>query len=71
MYLKVHRLSEIVTNDGLHFQEQYLRGRNPNPYITHEWPRQERPDDKAWKLWKSHLERTFYCGSRLITPLGK
>ena len=51
IYLKVHRLSEIVTNDGFHIQEHYLSERHINRIITHDWPRQEKPGCKAWKLW--------------------
>ena len=71
IYLKVHRLSEIVTNDWFHIQEHYLSGRNINRIIIHDWPRQEKPGCKAWKLWRHHLVKTFYSGSRLKIPLGK
>lgn len=71
IYLKVTRLSDIVTNDGYHIQTQYINGSHINHILTHDWPRQEKPGRKAWKLWKYHLENTFYSGSRLKTPLGK
>ena len=71
LYLKVTRLSDIVTNDGNRFQDHFVSGSNINRKVTHDWPRQEKPCDKAWKLWKYHLEKTFCSGSRLRTPLGK
>ena len=59
MYLKVNRLSDIVTNDGQHIQVGYLNGRKVNQASTHEWPRQQKPSITIWKLWKSKLQQTF------------
>ena len=47
MYLRVARLSDIVTNDGCQIQAQYLYGTAINPHTTHEWPRQEKPGPHA------------------------
>ena len=38
IYLKVNRLSDIVTNDGQHIQVGYLNGRKVNQASIHEWP---------------------------------
>ena len=39
LYLKVTRLSDIVTNDGTRFQDHFLSGSNINRKVTHDWPR--------------------------------
>ena len=47
LYIKVHRLSEIVTNDGLHIQERYLNGQHINFNTTHDWHRPDKLSRKA------------------------
>ena len=71
IYLKVTRLSDIATNDGKHIQAVYLHGTQINRITTHDWPRQQKPSNKAWKLWHKHLKQTFYRGTKLKQPLGK
>ena len=70
MFLRVQRLSDIVTNDGLKIQDCYLEGTTINKYSNDSWPRQNRPQNKVWKLWKAHLIGTFYTGTHLTQPLG-
>ena len=70
MYLRVSKLSDITTNNGLYIQEGYLDGTRINPYTTNEWPRQLLPSRQAWKVWNHHIKKTFYNGSTLRQPLG-
>ena len=52
LYLRVARLSDIVTNDGKNIQATYLNGTKINQFVSHDWPRQEKPSPPMWKLWK-------------------
>ena len=56
LYLRVNKLSDVVTNNGKYIQEGYLNGTRVNPYTTHEWPHQAMPSLKTWKLWRYHLK---------------
>ena len=71
LYLRVSRLSDIVSNDGKHIQYGFLTGTRINPYTNLEWPRQSKPSIEAWKNWKHALINTFYTGNHLTTPLGQ
>lgn len=70
IYLRVTKLSDIVSNDGKHIQFQYLTGEKINPYTDMEWPHQPKPSEASWKYWKQSLIRTFYSGNHLTNPLG-
>ena len=52
LYLRVSKLSDIVSNDGKHIQYGFLAGTRINTYTNLEWPRQSKPSDDAWKFWK-------------------
>ena len=70
MYLKVTRISDIATNDGNYIQTAFIQGTQINTIPHHDWPRQQKPSKKAWKLWNFHLRKSFYSGSKLSHPLG-
>ena len=71
LYLKVERLSDIATNDGKKLQGRYINGSMRNPYTNKQWPIQQKPDAKTWKLWKHALETTFLAGNTLAKPLQR
>ena len=50
LYLRVARLSDIVTNNGKHIQDAYFNGTKINQYVSHDWPLQEQPSKPMWTL---------------------
>ena len=70
LYLRVSKLSDIVSNDGKHIQYVYLTSTRINTHSNLEWPRQSRPSQDAWKFWKKTLIDTFYTVNHLTHPLG-
>eukprot|EP00978_Attheya_sp_CCMP212_P031133 scaffold116596_cov73-Attheya_sp.AAC.1 len=77
LYLQVSRVSDISTADGRKVMIQMLTGAYTQEQIrmfrtTHiEWPYQERPNAKAWKLWtKTLLTTTCTETGHLIHPMG-
>jgi hypothetical protein len=78
LYLQVTRLSDISTADGrkVHikmlmgaYTQEQIRNLRTNPI---EWPYQERPNAKSWKLWtKALLTTTCTETGHLIHPMGQ
>eukprot|EP00972_Heterocapsa_arctica_P026784 3942282-Heterocapsa_arctica.AAC.1 len=81
LYLQVTRVSDISTADGRKVKIQMLTGAYTQEQLktfrtTHiEWPYQERPNAKAWKLWKlwtkALLTTTCTETGHLIHPMGQ
>ena len=59
IYLKVARLSGIVTNDGNHIQDKYLHGSEINRIIAHDWPGQEKPVGKLGNCGNNTYMKPF------------
>ena len=53
LYLRVSKLSDIVSNDGKHIQYAFLAGTRINTYTNLEWLRQSKPSEDVWKFWKN------------------
>ena len=71
MYLRVERLSDIVTNDGLRIQSRYFHGTKRNPFTNKEWPHQNCPSSRSWKEWRAALLTTLDANYRLLVLLNK
>jgi hypothetical protein len=72
MYLRATTLSDITTGFGDQINKDILRGiRDEDAYTPYLWPRQPRPDERSWRLWRKALRESFpHTNRRLTTPLG-
>ena len=70
LYLKVMRLSDMVTADGTQILPQFWDGTSPSEWTTLRWPVQARPDEAAWNVWKRTLRTLCRYGRRLTNTLG-
>ena len=54
LYLKVTTLSDIADTNGLNILRTCWNGTSPqsSPLL---WPRQERPSNSAWRIWRKYL----------------
>jgi len=71
MYLKVCRLSDIVTSSGNNIAQQFwLRPVPAN--TTTLWPTTMPPTPTAWNLWRQAISAALHLGrnQRLVIPLG-
>ena len=71
MYLRVERLSDIATNDGLRIQSRYFYGTKRNPYTNKSWPNQKCPSMQSWKEWREAMMTFLDANKRLLVPLHK
>ena len=79
LFLQVHMLSEICTEDGSRLLPCIWRGHRPSSSSKLLWPRQERPSTTSWRLWRRFLHTslrpsvyTVYSNCLPISqPLGK
>ena len=69
LYLKVLRLSDIVSTDGKPILPGFLNGAQQNDATPLTWPTQTSPNILTWKLWRQTLSRLFLIGNKLINPL--
>ena len=64
LYLQVSRISDISTPDGRRILHKMLHGEYTIDEIhafrktTYTWPRQEKPNEQAWKIWHLALTKT-------------
>jgi hypothetical protein len=78
LYLKVLRLSDITTADGLTIQPAAWTGNGTlDSFSNWLWPRQTRPPDTCWATWKTLLRKIFLRSKHgritdfhLSNPLG-
>ena len=72
LWLRVWRLSDVVSGDGLSILPQYWDGIAPSALTTnYDWPRSERPSASAWTSWRLALTSFVFGPShRLHQPLG-
>jgi hypothetical protein len=53
LYLQIERMSELFTADGKSIRRAiWLGQRQAIISQQHEWPRQESPSAKGWKVWQ-------------------
>ena len=77
LFLRVTRLSEIVTADGLRLDEAYLTAAALPRTNRLEWPQQGRPGKMAWRLFRRTMETIFakplYTSTNQVLkePLGQ
>eukprot|EP00978_Attheya_sp_CCMP212_P034136 scaffold141687_cov34-Attheya_sp.AAC.3 len=78
MYYQVARVSAITTPDGSRLRANISSNEMSREQLNkvyqpqHKWPKQERPDKKAWNLWEKALHLTVCNNSgKLYTPLGR
>ena len=67
LYLQVHFLSELVTDDGQQLQPGFWTGTSSNrthPPI-HRYPRQQSPSPPIWAFWRAAIRKLF-CHPRTI-----
>jgi hypothetical protein len=66
MWLQVSRLSEITNPEGLCLHQNSLHGRISYPQKAQhlQWPRQDRPPAKWWRIWSLCLRRSFSTDGR-------
>jgi len=72
MYLKVFRLSDIVSGSGNTIVQQFWL--NPAPMdTTITWPKTMPPTPTAWNMWRQALSEALHLGrnQRLAIPLGR
>jgi len=72
MYLKVFRLSDIVTGSGESIAQQFWARPHPEDSII-QWPKTMAPILMAWNLWHQALTSVLHlgCNQRLAIPLGR
>ena len=58
MYLQVSLLSDISTADGESIQTHFWKGIQQRKGKGW-WPKQPRPSERAWKVWRRILKTTF------------
>ena len=80
LYLHVTTLSDITNITGTQILRHVWTGNHPitSPIL---WPRQAKPSDKAWRIWRSYLALCYLpddsnrsplrCDLTLRSPLGK
>jgi len=76
MFLKVVRLSDIVSGDGKKLLKCYLQGLDHQKHhcSAGKWPRQHRPLPPKWTLWRRALRLLFSTtgsSNTLRQPLGE
>ena len=60
LFLRVARLSDITSIDGKRIREDTLAGKEKGPFSSSlNWPRQGRPPQSWWLLWKKKLKLAF------------
>jgi len=72
MFLRVFRLSDIVSGSGESISPNYWT--HPTPAESDlEWPRTHTPPQSAWVLWKTALTSALHLGRNqsLAIPLGQ
>ena len=73
IYLQVYFLSDVTSGDGRKLMYQSAMGQLRHDwYSTWAWPRQQRPPEQDWKLWRIALHDvwTGSGGPILLQPLG-
>ena len=74
LFLRVTTLSEISTADGLNIHSDVWRG-YPPPHSLSKilWPRQHRPPNPSWRVWRRFLQQALrpgdYSGYSTRLPL--
>lgn len=59
-FLQVDTLADIVDGSGDQLSQRYYLGhKDPYHISTHDWPEQNKPDKKHWKLWRRALNMSF------------
>jgi hypothetical protein len=76
LYLQVSRVSDITTTDGNRIATKMLAGdREDNADLRtqeYTWPRQERPQERAWKTWRTAITTVISTtAGKLHKPLGE
>jgi hypothetical protein len=75
MSLKVARLSDITTTDGMALRQDVLNGKSPGLFLSKDrWPCQGCPPKDWWRLWCSKLRRVFLVNTdspKLQRKLGE
>jgi hypothetical protein len=75
LYLQVLLLSDVATPCGQYMIKTYHKGKRANrpnqPTIS--YPRQQRPNKKAWKLWRKAFNKLYLQSDKhsLLIPLGR
>ena len=73
LYLEVFFLSDISSGDGSKIMHQYLMGlRIASMTSSRKWPRQNRPNETSWNLWKLAVTEVWkkYNGDAYDLRLG-
>jgi hypothetical protein len=72
-FLRVPRMSDIVTGCGSRILPRTQNGEEPESDATTQWPTQLRPPKGAWTIWKKCLGfmMTSQTTLALSQPLGK
>ena len=58
LYLKVSTLSDITDTDGTNILRTCWNGTKPQPSPLL-WPRQARPSNSAWRIWRKYLAKSY------------
>jgi hypothetical protein len=70
IYLNVITVADIVSADGTHILPWVKQGhRHKDRHSTLNWPNQEKPPPKDWKIWTQALSR-LETREKLTDPLG-
>ena len=60
LYLQVTLLSDITNLKGDKLLPNSINGiREPHRHSAYAWPRQQRPNEHSWKLWKTMLQQLY------------
>ena len=71
IFLKVISLSDIVTGCGTKIRLNCWNGNTDALWVSiYQWPRQTRPTEDHWILWRQALSRICSRSVSLRTPLG-
>ena len=72
LWLRVLRLSDIISGDGRRILDQYWYGTGPNSTTSmYDWPPVGEPSPSAWRAWRTLLSQLAPGPTRSLTrPLG-
>jgi Reverse transcriptase (RNA-dependent DNA polymerase) len=59
LFLQVILISDIITADGKSIKKHIWTGDKSAHEILGEWPRQPKPDNRGWTVWKYVLRKIF------------
>jgi hypothetical protein len=68
IFLQLNLYSDMLTADGRRVRQEIMQGNRTNNIMIgyHQWPKQPRPSEKIWRLWRLTLQRLIPMGDNGI-----